>query len=438
MPERTGAPGPAQAPEAAARTDIRLLFATRITRLFAYGLLSVILALYLAALGLSTPEIGALMTLTLIGDTVISLWLTVVADRVGRRRMLLVGAGLMAVTGGLFAVSREFVVLLVAATLGVISPSGHDIGPFLSIEQAALSERVPFSRRTRAFAWYSLVGSFATAGGALAGGAIAQVLQRAGHAPLESYRVLVILYAVAGAVLFALFARLSPAVEPSAAAAGTKLRMRFGLHRSRKTVARLSGLFALDAFGGGFAIQSLVAYWFYLRFGTEPAMLGAIFFGANLLAGVSALLAARLAARIGLINTMVFTHLPSNVLLMLVPLMPSEGLAIATLLLRFSISQMDVPTRQSYVMAVVSADERSAAAGVTAVARSVGAAASPGLAGLFLASATLASIPFFLAGTLKIAYGLLLYRGFRSARPTEEAPRDGGAPASGHPQSRRE
>jgi MFS family permease len=181
-------------------------------------------------------------------------------------------------------------------------------------------------------------------------------------------------------------------------------------------VTKLSALFSLDAFAGGFVIQSIVAYWFHIRFHVQPATLGAIFFGANILAGVSALAAARLASRIGLVNTMVFTHLPSNVLLILVPLMPNVHLAIAMLLLRFSISQMDVPTRQSYVMAVVQPDERSAAAGVTAVARSVGAAISPSLATMLLASPMLLAAPFLIGGGLKIIYDLLLYRSFAATQ----------------------
>jgi MFS family permease len=195
---------------------------------------------------------------------------------------------------------------------------------------------------------------------------------------------------------------------------------RFGLHRSRRVVLQLSSLFALDAFGGGFVIQSIVAYWFHLRFGVAPATIGAIFFGANLLAAASALSAAWLARRIGLVNTMVFTHLPSNVLLFLVPLMPSLWLAILVLLVRFSISQMDVPTRQSYTMAIVGPDERSAASGVTGVARSVGAALSPLLAGLLLTSPALMGGPFYLAGAIKIVYDLLLYRGFVALKPAEE------------------
>jgi predicted MFS family arabinose efflux permease len=194
----------------------------------------------------------------------------------------------------------------------------------------------------------------------------------------------------------------------------TDVRERFGLHRSRRVVFRLSALFSLDAFAGGFIPQSLMAYWFHVRFGVEPAVLGVIFFGANLLAAVSSLSAARIAARIGLINTMVFTHLPSNVLLILVPLMPTLELAVTVLLLRFTLSQMDVPTRQSYVISVVDPDERSAAAGVTGVARNAGAAISPSLSSVMMANAGLIALPFFLAGGLKIAYDLLLYRDFRS------------------------
>jgi sugar phosphate permease len=193
-----------------------------------------------------------------------------------------------------------------------------------------------------------------------------------------------------------------------------------GLHRSRGVVLKLSALFALDAFAGGFVVQSIMAYWFNVRYGVEPGALGGIFFGANILAGISALSAARLAARIGLINTMVFTHIPSNVMLIFVPLMPNLPLAIGLLLLRFSISQMDVPTRQSYTMAVVSENERSAAAGVTSVARTTGAAIAPAFTGLLIGNAALLSAPFFIAGGLKIIYDLLLYRNFRALKSPEE------------------
>jgi MFS family permease len=410
-------PPPASAPLG---LDGRLLFATRAARMFSYGFLSVVLVLYLAGLGFSEGRIGLLLTLTLVGDVLVSLWITLHADRLGRRRMLILGAALMVAAGVPFALSGDFTVLVLAATFGVISPSGNEVGPFLAIEQAALSQVLPEDRRTGVFAWYHLTGAFATALGALAGGWTAQVLQAAGMAPVASYRVLVYAYAGMGLVLALFFAKVSMEVEapPAAPTAG-----RLGLHASKGVVLRLSALFSLDAFAGGFVIQSLVAYWFHRRFGVQPGMLGSIFFVANLLAGLSALYAVRLAARIGLIRTMVVTHIPSNVLLILVPLMPNLPLAIAMLLLRFSISQMDVPTRQAYTMAVVAPDERSAAAGLTGIARTTGAAISPVLAGPMFALPALAGFPFFIAGGLKLLYDLLLYRGFKSSEAGVEPKR---------------
>jgi MFS family permease len=413
------------------RRDISLLFATRGVRLFAYGFLSVILALYLAEIGFRETAIGLLLTLTLAGDAVISLWITTSADRIGRQKMLSLGALLMILAGTAFLLTRNPVLLAVAAIVGVISPSGNEIGPFLSIEQAALSHLLPDERRTQTFAWYNLTGSCATALGALAGGWLAHVLQTEGLSPLSAYRAVLFGYAICGGALLILFRFLSQAVEAPrtpAPAAST-----LGLNKSKGIVARLSALFALDAFAGGFIIQSMVVYWFHMRFGADESTLGSIFFGANLLAGASALLAARIAARIGLVNTMVFTHIPSNVLLCLVPFMPTLGLAAGLLLVRFSISQMDVPTRQSYTMAVVAPDERSAASGITTIARSVGSSLSPVLSGVFLANPLLTSAPFWVAGGLKIAYDLLLYRSFRRLRPPEEIrkgpPRStGGAP----------
>jgi hypothetical protein len=253
-------------------------------------------------------------------------------------------------------------------------------------------------------------------------------MQASGASAIASYRVAIAGYAAIGMVLALSFARLSTAVEvgwndPPSNTSPVPTAS-FGLNRSRPIVLKLSGLFALDAFAGGFVMQSIAAYWFHVRFGVSPVILGGIFFGANVFAGLSALLAAKLAARIGLVNTMVFTHLPSNVLLILIPFMPNLTLAILVLLLRFSISQMDVPTRQSYVMAVVPPEERSAAAGVTSVARTTGAAISPMCAGVLLASAATLNVPFLLAGSLKIAYDLLLYRSFVKLRPPEEASRE--------------
>lgn len=414
---------------ARSRRDVGLLFATRITRLFAYGALSVVLALYLAEIGLDEGRIGLLFTLTLVGDAVVTLALTTSADRLGRRRSLMLGGALMALAGTVFLMTRQPALLVVAAIVGVISPSGNEIGPFLSIEQAGLSQTLPGERRTQVFAWYNLAGSLATATGALCGGLLVHALQGGGLSPLDAFRAILLGYALCGLLLIVWFFFLSPAVELPPAAEILSVRSRFGLHHSSGIVLRLSALFALDAFAGGFVIQSIVAYWFYTQFGMSAAALGTIFFAANLLAGVSALLAARIAGRIGLINTMVVTHLPSNVLLCLVPLMPTLPLAIAVLLMRFSISQMDVPTRQSYTMAVVSPDERSAASGVTAIARSVGASVSPWLSGLLLAAGFYAA-PFFLAGGLKIVYDLLLYRSFRALQAPEEVTADLSRPMS--------
>jgi MFS family permease len=332
--------------------------------------------------------------------------------------MLQLGALLMVLAAALFASSETFLILLVAATLGVISPSGNEVGPFLSVEQSALAQLVSDDRRTDLFAWYNLTGAFATALGSLCGGLMVAALQATGLSGAEAYRPVVILYGALGVLLLACFLRVSPAAELPASVQRPAARL--GLHVSRPVVLRLSGLFAMDAFGGGLIIQSVLAYWFYLRFGAEAATLGVLFLCANVLAGLSHLAAGWLAGRIGLVNTMVFTHLPSNLLLFLIPLMPTFGSAAAVLLVRFAISQMDVPTRQSYLMAVVSPDERSAAAGVTGVARSIGAAMSPALATVLAGTPALAGLPFYLAGAIKAAYDLLLYRGFIHLRPEHE------------------
>lgn len=400
-------------------SDTRLLFATRMTRMFAYGLLSVILALYLAALGFSGEQIGLLFSCTLLGDVVVSLLITTVADRVGRKNMLMLGGILMAAAGTVFAFTSNFLALIFAATIGIIAPSDKDVGPFLSIEQAALAHLVSDTKRTATFAWYNLAGSFATAAGALLCGVAVGNLESVTSTEAGAYRPVILAYTVCGLLLVTLFGVLSRAAEPaSITAPGAKHR--FALHHSHRIVFKLSGLFAIDAFAGGFIVQSMMAYWFHLRFGVAAATLGGIFFGANLLAGCSALLAARLARRFGLVNTMVYTHIPSSILLILVPLMPTLPLAVIVLLLRFTISQMDVPTRQSYTMAMVRPEERSAAAGITNIARSVGGSIAPTLTGQMLAVSGLWSVPFFLAGSLKILYDLMLYRSFRHLHPPEE------------------
>jgi len=401
--------------------DGRLLFAMRTLRMFGYGFLAVVLVLYLAAAGLDPLAVGLVLTFTLIGDTIISLWLTTNADRLGRRRVLVAGAVLMIVAGVVFAFTSWVPLLILAGAIGVVSPTGNEVGPFLAIEQAALTQTVPDTRRTATFAWYNVAGYVATATGALGAGLVSQALIDGGLAPLDAYRAIVIGYAVIGFVMIAGFWRLDTSIEaPPATVSNDGIRRRFGLGRSKGVVLKLSFLFSIDAFGGGFIPQSLMAYWFHTQFRADPGQLGLIFFAANLLAAVSSLSAARIAWRFGLINTMVFTHIPSNVLLILVPFMPTLPLAVLVLLIRFSLSQMDVPTRQSYVMAVVDPDERSAAAGVTGVARTTGAAISPSFSSVMMASAGYASLPFYLAGGFKILYDLLMYREFRNVKPPEE------------------
>jgi len=409
----------------AAHPDLKLLFATRALRMFAYGVGSVVLVLHLAAAGEGEARIGLLLSLTLLGDVAVSLAVTTRADRVGRRRMLALGGALVAATGAAFATTTAFPLLAAAATVGVLSPSGNEVGPFLPIEQAAIAQALAPERRTATFAWYQLTGALATAAGALAGGTCAEALQRAGVVPLRSYQLLFAGYAAAGIALALLPLGLSAAVE--AGHLEVPRPGALGLHASRGVVLRLSALFSLDAFAGGFVVQSFVAWWFHRRFGAGPALLGAIFFGANVLAGLSALSAAAIARRYGLVRTMVFTHLPSNLLLAAVPLAPTLPIAIAILLARFSISQMDVPTRQSYTMAVVRPDERAAAAGLTGIARTVGAALAPLAAGPLYASAALSGVPFLVAGGLKVLYDLALWRGFRHL-PAEHERRARSAP----------
>jgi MFS family permease len=390
-----------------------LLLASCGVRSLAYGFLSVILGLYLDAIGLSTTAIGWIFTAALGGGAVMTIIITAIADSFGRKFLLIIGALLMALAGWVFAVSDNPILLTIAAIFGTISPSGKEVGPFLSLEQAILPQTTGDQNRTAVFSAYNLVGSFAGAIGALAVG----LPSFFSLTVIAGYRFLVWGYVASAILLAILFALLSPKVETKKNAEPTIRRV--GLQNSRGVVAKLAGLFALDAFAGAFIVQSIVAYWFYLRFKTDLNVLGGIFFGTNLLAAFSFLAAPAIARRFGLLNTMVFTHLPSNFLLLLVPMMPNVEWAVAILLIRHLLSQMDVPTRQSYTMAVVEPDERAASAGVLSVARNAGAAAAPLFTGTILAIPTL-GLPFLLAGGLKIVYDLWIFGVFRHVKPPEE------------------
>ena len=390
-----------------------LLFTTCGVRSFAYGFLSVVLGLYLETIGLTTTAIGWIFAAALAGGALMTIVITSVADSFGRKTLLILGAVLMATAGWVFAISSDPLLLALAAIFGTISPSGKDVGPFLSIEQAILPETTQDQHRTTVFSAYNLIGSLLGAVGALAVGlpSLFSISQ------ITGYRFLVWGYVVCAVVMMVVFGLLSPAIERKPKTVSQKRAI--SVQRSRKVVAKLAGLFAVDAFAGGFIVQSIVAYWFYLRYETDLNTLGGIFFGTNLLAALSFLAAPAIARRFGLLNTMVFTHLPSNVLLVLIPLMPNLELAVVMLLVRNLLSQLDVPTRQSYAMAVVDPDERAASAGILSVARNAGAAIAPLFTGPILTVPSL-GVPFLLAGGLKIIYDLWIFAVFRKVKPPEE------------------
>ncbi len=390
--------------------DGRLLVAARGVRMFSYGFLSVILALYLSAAGFSTAQIGVLFTVALAGGAATTAAVSLLVDRWGRRRTLILSAGLMAAAGAALATHQSFFVLLPLAAIGALSPSGQEIGPFQSIEQAALSQAGPAPDRVMPYAWYNLAGSVAAALGALTAGTVSAAFRSIRLPPQAAMQVLVWAFAASGLVLAVQYLALSRAIEVRARS--SRSRDRVGLLESRGAVLKLTALFGVDALAGGLVVQSLVALWFHQRFGVGLELLGPLFFGTNLLSAVSYLFAARLADRFGLLTTIVFTHLPSNILLSLVPFMPSWPLAALMLLTRSALSQMDVPTRQAYTMALVTPDERAAAAGLTNAVRPAAQSLAPAISGLALQSAV-SGIPFILAGGLKAAYDITLWLAFR-------------------------
>jgi MFS family permease len=395
--------------------DGRKLLVCRALRTFGYGYLAVALGLYLQQLGLSAFQVGIVLTAAVAGSALMNVLWSLAADRFGRRRTVATMAVLMMAGGLVFAFADQLWLLVLGAFTGTISASSAEVGPFVTVEQAILPQTAPDERRTWLFSIYDTLGNLAGAAGALFTGVVA-LFARLGLSGASSYRPLFVIYAAIGLLNLLLILNLSAGVE-SARVEGAR---RFvGLHRSRGTVARLSALFALDAFGGGFVLQSIVAYWFHLRWGLSPAALGLVFFWVGVLSGLSLLAAGWMAERFGLLNTMVFTHLPSNLLLILVPLAPAAWLAVFLFLARMSVSQMDVPTRKSYTMAIVDPDERTAAAGITNVARTAAGAVAPVFSGAAVGFGAL-GLPFFAAGALKIAYDGLIYSAFRNVRPPEE------------------
>ena len=395
-------------------TDGRLILGARGVRTFAYGFQSVLLGIYLKQAGFVPWQVGAVLTATLLGSAALTALFTATADRYGRRRMLRLSALFMAASGGAFAFTTSYPVLILASLTGTVGATSGEVGPFLSLEQAILPQTCPPQRRTRLFSIYNLVGALAGSLGALAAGTPVLLQRGLGFSPETAFRTMFLAYAAFAGVSLALFSRLSDRVEAS-----RETTRREGLHRSRGVVIRLAGLFSIDSLAGGLVVQSLIAFYFNLRWDAGPEILGPVFLGVGLLQAASFVAAARVAERIGLIRTMVFTHLPSNVLLMAIPFAPSLAWAIGLLLARHALSQMDVPTRQSYVVAVVDEDERIAAAGFTNIARNVAQAITPIVSGTAMQVIGL-GVPFLLGGGLKIVYDLLLFTMFRSIRPPEE------------------
>lgn len=397
-------------------SPVNRLLAGRALRAFGDGCVSLLLPFYLIDCGLTPLQIGVLITATLLGSGLLTLCAGMVAHRYHARSLLLAASLLMIATGLAFSTVTDFWPLLIVAFLGTLNPSSGDVSVFLPLEQAMLAHAASPTNRTLLFARYSLFAGLAGAVGAQAAGLPAFAVTL-GATPRFAMQCMFWLYAALGLLILLMYRNLDPAAGMEAAAPAQPLR------ESRHTVYRLAALFSLDSFAGGFAVQSLLALWLAQRHGLALATTATIFFWIGLLAAFSQLASARLAQRIGLVNTMVYTHLPANIFLVAVPFMPTLESALACLMIRSALSQMDVPARTSYVMAVVSPAERAAAASVTAVPRSLAAAISPGLAGYLLAVSPFGT-PLVVCGVLKIAYDLLLLKLFRQLRPPEESARD--------------
>jgi MFS family permease len=392
--------------------DLRSILAVQTLRAFAYGFASVILGTALADSGLSDAQVGLVFTAMLTGNAGVSIGVGLIGDRIGRRRLYAVLLGLMGFAGSVYAFTDAFPVLVIVALTGTLSTDPNESGPITSIEQAMMGSS-PAHVRARVFGRYNAVAYLGGAAGALAAGGPALLRRSMPSIPADQRWLL--LFALVALASVAISMRLSLAVESVTRSTGRPLE------RSRSTVARLAALFGLDAFAGGFVVSTFIAFWFSRRFGTSAETIGAVLFGVGILQAVSSVVSGRLAGRIGLLNTMVFTHLPSNVMLALIPVMPSLGPAVAMLLLRSTLSQMDVPARQAYVVSMVDPSERTAAAAYTNTARYLVRPFGAAGAGLVMQRVAIGA-PFFIAGALKVVYDLALYATFRKVPLPEDTP----------------
>jgi MFS family permease len=405
--------------------DGKLLLAARTLRTFAYGFLSVILAIYLKLVGFEDFYIGLILTATLVNSVIFTLIASFYADRVGRRKILIMYAALMSLSGLIFFLTTNYIALIISALIGTINVTGTETGAFLSIEQAVLPQMVnDINKRNTVYALYNMVGTFAMSAGVLLSGLPQILAQQYGLNQIQSIRPLFLLYSIIGLAVLGIYYLISNKVEVQTNSMRHKPLRETLSPQSKQIVGKLSSLFALDSFAGGFVIQSIVSLWFFTKFGVDLTTLSYIFSIAGVLTAFSYLAAAKIADRIGLINTMVFTHIPSNILIILVAFAPTFPLAVALYLARMALSQMDVPTRQSYLVAVVKENERTAAAGITNISRNITQSISPSIAGYILQSLSILSAPFVLGGALKIVYDVALYFNFKSVKPPEERNRD--------------
>ena len=410
--------------------DGKLLLAARTIRTFAYGFLSVVLAIYLKLLGFDDLHIGLILTVTLANSVIFTLIASFYADKLGRRKILILYAALMSLSGGIFFVTTNYLAFIAAAFIGTINVTGTETGAFLSIEQAALPQTInDTKKRNTLYAIYNMVGTFAMSAGILLSGLPQIFVQQYGLNQIESIRPLFLLYSTIGLGVLGIYSLVSNKIELDESNNNNNNNNTTNLSKplkqtlspkSKEIVGKLSGLFAIDSFAGGFVIQSIVSLWFFTKFGIELTTLSYIFSIAGVLTAFSFLVSAKIADKIGLINTMVFTHIPSNIMLILVAFAPNLPLAIALYLARMALSQMDIPTRQSYIVAVVKEDERTAAAGITNISRNIAQAVSPSLAGYILQSLSFLSAPFVLGGVLKILYDIALYFNFKNKKPSDE------------------
>jgi MFS family permease len=399
--------------------DGKLLLCARIVRTFAYGFLSVILAIYLKLIGFDDILIGIILSVTLINSIIFTLFASFYADRIGRRNTLLLYTIMMSISGVIFFVTENPLALIIAALLGTLNITGSETSAFLSIEQSILPQTIKDNRkRNTLFGFYNMAGTFAMGAGILIANLPIIIENELEFDQIYAIKLLFLFYSLLGILVLGIYLKLSSAIEIKKEKTSTPIA-EILTPKSKKIVTKLSGLFAIDSFAGGFAIQSIVSFWFFTKFDIDLSIISYIFSIGSVLTAFSYIIAAKIADKIGLINTMVFTHIPSNILLILLAFAPTLEMAIVFYMIRMALSQMDVPTRQSYIVGVVEENERTASAGITNMSRNIAQAISPSITGYIIGVLSL-SAPFVIGGLLKIIYDITLYINFRKIKPSEE------------------